>query len=346
MSHPWSLAKLRSLRNQRGAALLFGFMHEDPAPELALLPPGGSAACVLSAGDIAFALAQAGASRIIAADVNAAQHALVRLKLALAQRDWKLSDVRHTTIREALASSYSFSWLTPDVEPRLRDAHVLNRHVTSAGDVDTRLATLARFIIPLITSGNFRDPGFAQRTITTFRWSLAWRGMDLLLRLLFPATLRAHLPRDISHRLRHRLESALRSPHASQNSWLHRLLLPPSKFDETSLATSWPNAQIDPARLLLHEGPLDAAIHHGAFDLIATSNIFDTTPAGSLNTFLDAISPHVHPGSTVLVRSLFRDPLDWPAPPAGWFVNSSTLERLSTLDRSPLCRVSLAIERL
>lgn len=339
MSHPWSSPRLCTLRGGKGKGLLFGFMHEDPALEVALLPPGGTAACVLSAGDVAFAMARAGASRVVAADVNPAQHALARLKLALAHQRWTLSRAMHTSVREGIISDMASLWFTQESESLLRNAGVLDRPLMGAGDVDTRLRFLARWITPLVISGNGGQS-------KDWRWRLAWSTLGVVLPIVFPAGLRRHLPADVVTRLRRRMESALSLPEAHDNPWLQRLMQHPSALAEASFASAWPDtAAVDPQRMHLREDTLDHAMLGGSFDLIATSNIFDTEPAGALNSFLQSISVHTHTGTRIIIRSLFRDAADWPAPHSGWKVEATLTARLQSLDLSPLCRVSLVLER-
>jgi hypothetical protein len=63
------------------ARLLFGRTFEDPAIEAGLFPVGGTVLCIASAGDTARALAAGGRS-VVAVDINPAQIAEVRRRLA------------------------------------------------------------------------------------------------------------------------------------------------------------------------------------------------------------------------------------------------------------------------
>lgn len=97
--------------------------------------------------------------------------------------------------------------------------------------------------------------------------------------------------------------------------------------------------------MILHEGTLDSVSAPLPFDLVATSNIFDTSAPSALTMFLHGIMNITKPGSTVIVRSLFREALEWPAPPDAWTTDLPATRLLQDQDRSPLCRVSLVVRR-
>jgi S-adenosylmethionine:diacylglycerol 3-amino-3-carboxypropyl transferase len=83
VSTPWRHGRIGSAR--RPPQLLFGSMYEDCALELELLPAGGRSFCIASAGCTALALAARG-DAVTAVDINPAQVAYVRARLAGAPR--------------------------------------------------------------------------------------------------------------------------------------------------------------------------------------------------------------------------------------------------------------------
>jgi hypothetical protein len=90
---------------------------------------------------------------------------------------------------------------------------------------------------------------------------------------------------------------------------------------------------------------LSDAIISEPLDLIATSNIFDTVPASALGELLDSLRDNIRPSGIVVVRSLFREPGDWPAPPPGWEMAHDATSRARAIDRSVLCPVSIVLRR-
>ncbi|MEE1783657.1 DUF3419 family protein [Streptomyces sp. SP17BM10] len=78
---PWADGRLLSLRPRR-PGVLFGRMYEDPGVDLAAFPPPGARVlCIASAGETAAALAAAG-HHVTAVDLNPAQLAYARTRLA------------------------------------------------------------------------------------------------------------------------------------------------------------------------------------------------------------------------------------------------------------------------
>ena len=328
MNDPWAAARLRSLRPHSGPEVLFGYMHEDPAPESSLLPPNGVAACVLSAGDMAFALVDAGARHVTAADPNPAQHALVRLKLAAATCGWTLDKAVNTTVGAVLPTVADHRGMRASDFEFWRSASRQKRPLIAAGTVDARLRLMARWVLPLLMKRGFGS----------WRWAVAWSALGLVLRTTFPATLRQALPTDITQRLKTRFERQAAASEAGRNPWLQRVIQAHPESSPWIFASTWPASGMN-AKLVLHEGLLGPGTGALRCDLIATSNIFDTSSADALYGFLRELHPQ--PGCRVVVRSLFRELEEWPALPPGWELEKEITGRLQAMDQSPLCRVSL-----
>ncbi|QIF00673.1 DUF3419 family protein [Roseimicrobium sp. ORNL1] len=318
-------------------------MHEDPAPEIALLQPGHRVACVLSAGDMAFSLLKSGACHVTAADVNPAQHALARMKLALHAQGWSLSDAALSDVTQALRNAGHEAWVRDGDRDLLGAAKYMSRPLLAAGDIDLRLRILARWIAPWVL-----PPATDERRFGRLRWRAPWYLLGTAIRMVFPRDLRLHLPADLGARVKQRMESRLAASDAADNPWLQRLLQPQPWTQPEVLKTSWPaqKSPIESDVLCLHEGPLDASSAPLPFHLISASNIFDASSPDTLRDFLMHLQPCTTAGSLVVVRSLFRDAGEWAAPPAGWEVDREQTSQAQALDQAPLCRVSVVMKRV
>jgi len=284
-------------------------MHEDPGIECSLLPQGGRVLCVLSAGDMAFELLRAGASRVIAADPNLAQHELVR---------WKLNNAAQGT----------------------------RQMVT--GIIDSRLRWLVRWIAPLVFPRCVQqaDVVVLGRHFTSRRWRMAWWLLGVGITVVFPSPFRRHLPADVVARLRRRFETACITQAGNPSPWLQRMLC--ARLEDVSNVwdSTWPDTSMqNDERLTLSEALLHQTNAGRNFDLVAASNILDTAPAADLLPLLATLASQVRPGGKVVLRSLFREANEWPPAPLGWEVDAEATLRLCLQDHSPLCRVSVVLRR-
>lgn len=300
MSPPWSASRLGAL---------FGYMHEDPDIECSLLPLRGRVLCVLSAGDMAFELLRAGASQVVAADPNRAQHELVRRKLQNA---------------------------------------AAGRHEDLTGSIDRRLRWLARCIAPLVFPRSMQqaEPEYLNAHFGSYRWRISWSLLAMGIAVAFPGSFRRYLPRDIVTRLRQRFEAACLEQSNRVSPWFLRMLSrSPADAPEVWNST-WPDAEMfNDERLTLVLSALQQVCSFGRFDLVAASNILDTAPASELQGLLDKLAPQVNEGGYFVLRSLFRETGEWPPPPSGWEVETKLTAQLLGQDRSPLCRISVVLRR-
>jgi Protein of unknown function (DUF3419) len=86
------------LRGSGEPSVVFGFQHEDSAIEASFFAEGGGgrALCIASGGETALSLLAAGASEVVAVDVNPAQLRLVELKTAAlkdGRSDWLIEEL-------------------------------------------------------------------------------------------------------------------------------------------------------------------------------------------------------------------------------------------------------------
>jgi len=327
MREAWQSARLRFA----GGGPLFGTMHEDPCCEVSLLPAGGRAVCVLSAGDVAFALVKSGAREVIAADPSEAQHEWVAMKLALASVGLGVDDVKTWTVADG----------TKRLKPEAGKERAWHRRpLLAAGAVDARLAWLARWIKPWVLG----QPGSVeewQRAFQNSRWQLAWRSLALGVKAVFPVWYRRHLPTDFVGRIQHRFEATCLRTNAQSNPLLVRMLSATPSHEPAAWADTWPivGMNLEPV-LHRHRGTIGDETLQSEFDLFALSNILDTEPAAKLTPLLEKLRPVARNGAKVLLRSLFRETDEWPPAPAGWVLDRELTSQLQRQDRSPLCRVS------
>jgi hypothetical protein len=348
----WAEGQLlrRAFRN-RTPRIVFGFMHEDPAPEVSLLPRSGGALCVLSAGDVAFALCAAGAKEVLAVDPNPAQIALVRLKLAAAETGWTAERAAAASVDEAISISSDSSWLRP--EDRALCLPVRRRPVLAAGDVDKWLRRIARWHVRFLPAAmtSMLDvepwPRLSRDVFNNWRWRLAWRLFDRAISLRFSRKFRRELPPDFCRRLQARLEQWLTSSNAWENPWLRRLLAAGRTSQAIAATSAWPSVAVaaNKEALRIDQCLLSDAIISEPLDLIATSNIFDTVPASALGGLLNSLRDNIRPSGIVVVRSLFREAGDWPAPPPRWEMAHDATSHARAIDRSVLCPVSIVLRR-
>lgn len=288
----------------RPGGAFFGYMHEDPAPECSLVSSDSEVLCVLSAGDMAFSFLRADASRVYAVDPNLAQFELVYRKLARAGEGMN--------VQEAVASN-----------------------LVCEGLIDRRLQFLAKWIAPLVMGRR----GAKAFSAASLRWRSAWRLLHLGIICTFSKAYRAHFPADIVLRLRRRMETALESSSASP--WLNRMMATQASDVPDAWESTWPDcAFAAEPRLSMAQTTLQNASVVRPVNLIAASNVLDTEPASMLPDFLNALSPLVETDGVIVLRSLFRESNEWPAPPQGWAMDRSLLAQLIAMDSSPLCQVT------
>jgi hypothetical protein len=328
MKGSWRDAGLRF----SGGGPLFGTMHEDAAVECKLLAPAGRAACVLSAGDMAFELLRAGASEVVAADPNPNQHKLVTVKMALARQGRGVADVAGLRICDVARD-------LPKSEPW----HL--RAVVAGGSVDLRLRSIARWVTPWVM-GTSETQNFTA-SFERRRWHLAWWMLTWAVRLFFPPWYRRHLPADFIQRLRRRFENCCLRHDADSNPLLRRLLAISEKNTEWAWEPTWPpQDETVLNRLQLHEGMLAELADQGKFDLVSASNILDTQPRSSLNPLLDAFHDSINPGGWLMLRSLFWQTSEWPTPSKGWVLHAQATADAKQVDRAPLCQISAVFQRV
>ncbi len=331
MSESWQQARLRF----GGGGPLFGWMHEDAAIEVSLLPAGGRAACVLSAGDTAFALLRSGASEVLAADPSRPQHELVRLKLAAARRGFDVGQAAACKVSEVLAGMRS-------AVPAQR-WH--GRPMLAAGSVDARLRWIERVVTPMV-AGRSQERVDWQAVFERKRWRAAWSLLAGVIRVVFPPWYRQHLPADFIERVRRRFEACCLREDAGTNPHLRRLMSGSIMGEPEVWLPAWPpndSELLD--RLSLHEGTLGDLAASGPFDVVAASNILDTRPSQEAADLLAVLWGAVAPNGWLVLRSLFREAEDWPKPPPGWEGDLEQTQRLRRLDRSPFCQVSAVFRR-
>jgi hypothetical protein len=334
MNDHWDKAGLRF----DGGGPLFGYMHEDADCEVSCLPPSGRAACVLSAGDVAFALAKAGADHVLAADPSPAQIAWVRCKQQIAKQNLTPKDLLNHNVTEALAHF-------PKAAAATKSARWHRRPLLAAGEIDHHLRLIARWINPWIL-GRANDHQDWSRTLNRAGWQLAWQALACGVALAFPFWYRRHLPADFIRRLRHRFETTVQRADQENNHVLQRMLAAHPATCPDAWEPTWPTPDAATMTSIeLRQGKLEDQAQSGCYDLFALSNILDTQPPPALTSLLTALRPQANPGAIVVLRSLFRDLPDWPEPPPGWTLDKPKTQTLQALDKSPLCQIS-AVYRL
>lgn len=310
---------------------MFGYMHEDARCEVSCLPSQGQAVCVLSAGDVAFTLAAAGAQTVLAADPSAAQVEWVQCKQELAGKGLSAKDLLHCTVAEGLQQLGH----SPSAPPAWQQ-----RPLLTAGSVDSHLQWLARWINPWII-GQPVSRNDWQQVLRTLRWRLAWRALSVGVALAFPVWYRRHVPSDFIRRLRQRFEATVQRMDVANNLVLQRMLSAHPAQSETAWHETWPAPKGEnQCGIEIRNGKLQDVALTGRYDLFALSNILDTQAPTDLTELLISLRPLAKPGAIAVLRSLFRDLTDWPEPPSGWALDKQRTQELQALDRSPLCQVS------
>lgn len=344
----WIQGRLRSFHPEAGPEVLFGCMHEDPVVEEALLPADGRALCVLSGGDTALALLRANAARVVAADVNPSQLALMRLKRAACDRGWSLENACSRTVGDALAD-LDIRMLLPagDMDLWMARPQQLKRPLASAGLIDERLRWLARRISPSVAPVELRRAlsGVTSDLEGGFKrlpWRAAWRLLGFGLAAAFPPFFRRHLVPGAAQRFRDRVERQCLAHDVASNLWLKRLMGVLPDEEPQVYARAWPDLpRTEWARMSLQNKSLSEACYgEPAFHLVAASNILDTQPAEVLALLLQELAPFVLGGGHLVLRSLFREIDEWPSAPPGWHLDVLLTRSMMDLERSPLCQVS------
>ncbi len=323
--------------------VVFGYMHEDTAIEARLLPAGGSALCVLSGGDTAYALSKR-AAHVTAADVNPAQLHLHELKLACLNGGITCAAAADMRVEDAIARSEIKAQLSPPAQAFWENQRRIRRPLLSPGIIDARLRFLASWIVPLVVpisvTGAIRQPSSTTQssplTFTGMRWRLAWSLLSFGIMAVFPKALRRHLPTDVVHRLRRRFESACQAPASLTHPLLCRMFARQPSDDVDAFKTSWPVGQSSNIHAV--SAPLDECQPSSdrRYDLVSASNILDASPTSDWPVLLTKLTPSLRPGAVVILRSLFREPSEWPAPPNEWCIDHSCIAE----DKAPLCRVT------
>jgi S-adenosylmethionine:diacylglycerol 3-amino-3-carboxypropyl transferase len=269
MSTPWERGRLDARRAPPD--LLFGWMYEDWAIELELFAPASRVFAIASAGCTAMALAARGMT-LIAVDINPAQVAYVRARLAGAPRTPGVIERKLARLRRALR------WLGP------READ-LRAFLALDGPAEQRRVFRQQIARPLLRA--------------ILRAALH----PLTLRLVYaPAFLRA-LPPRFDRILFHRLERGFATHPNRTNPYAWRLLLgsdPPGVDPEVPPPTGVQVLEADAVAFLEQAPP-------ASFDAFTLSNILDATGADYRRRLFAAVARAAAPGAIAVLRS-FGEP--------------------------------------
>ncbi len=250
--------------------LLFGRMHEDAAIELGAFRPGGRVFCIASAGCTAMALSSR--HEVVAADLNPAQIAYVRRRLA-----GEPPSLGAAERLMALGRSFAplVGWRRPLVRAFLDLSEPAEQLAFWRRHLDTR---------------RFR---FAMDTALSMSF----------LRLFYASDLLRVLPRAFGRVLRARMERGF-ARHPNRDNAHARLLL----GGVSPAVPASPEAgrirlvHADAARCLEKEAP-------GSFDGFTLSNVLDGAAEAYRGRLLAAVRRAAAPGAVVVLRS-FAEPAD------------------------------------
>jgi len=262
----WERGRLDARRGP--SQLLFGRMHEDCGIELSAFRPGGRVFCIASAGCTAMALSQR--HEVVAADINAAQVAYVRERLAGAP-------ARPGTAERLMALARAMAPLAGWRRPLLSEFLEL---AEPAAQVD-----------------------FWRRRLETRRLQA---GMDLLLsrgllRIVYAKSFLVGLPPRFGAIMRARMERCFARHPNRENPYARALLLgdlSDSRPPATSARIELVHA--DAAEFLEGERP-------ATFDGFTLSNILDGASEAYRTRLGAAVRRAAAPGAIVVRRS-FREP--------------------------------------
>jgi len=273
MADPW--------RPRRLPRVLFGWMYEDFAVELAAFPPASRVLVIASAGDTAGALARAG-HQVTAIDINPVQLAYASARLAGSPATTGAAE-RLTAAARAAAGALVTAWRPARLAPFLR----LDE---PARQVDWWRERLDRPALRRLMATALRPAGVLAPVVRPGLGHAVPRGFDVVLRRRLAACVSRH-------------------PNAD-NPWLWRLLL----------GEEWPG-RVGPAPVPPVDWVCaDVAAHlenapPGRYDAVALSNVLDGAPPAYAGRLLRALRRAVRPGGVAVLRSFH----DW-APLRGRYV--------------------------
>lgn len=273
-------------------SVIFGFQHEDSSIEAAWLPSPGSgrALCIASGGETAFSLLAAGASEVVAVDVNGAQLRLIEAKVS------------------ALTNGH-LDWLTEDASPVLSEGDLsvearsfwerrvdsLRRGLCFSGLVERRTFHLG----PLLRWFAGHPSGW--------RWKTGWWLLRLAISTGYAAGFRRSLPEGWAARLEERVKRAIMEDRKDP-LWVaeHGLgfgsgELPVYSNDSTATLKD----RLSGLRLV--ESDLAGYLRdhpEESWDLIALSNIGDTMGDSERQELLRLVVERLVPGGIVVMRSI------------------------------------------
>jgi predicted O-methyltransferase YrrM len=241
-------------------------MHEDAAIELKAFSPGGRIFCIASAGCTAMALAAD--HEVVAVDINPAQLAYVRRRLAGGPVEEGMTE---RLLTRARAFAPLLGWSRPLMRAFLDSSDPAEQIAFWGRHLDTRRFHAALFLL------------FSLPT----------------LRLIYSASLLASLPRNFGAIMRNRLQRGFaRHPNRS-NPYARALLL---GEHETSFPVTnrIELVQSDAAAYLEAQPP-------GSFDGFALSNILDGANEAYRRRLFAAVQHAAAPEAVTVWRS-FREP--------------------------------------
>ena len=254
----------------REPRLLFGRMWEDPAIEAELFPSGSRVFCIASAGCVALELARRG-HRVTAVDVNPAQVAYVRRRLAGGRTEQGRADRLLAHARRLLPLA---GWSRND----LVRFCALADPVEQARLWDTELDT------------------------HRFRAGLASLLNRVSLRAVYVPAFVDALPRRFDEFVRRRLRRTFATHPNRGNPFVRRLFL---GEDDTAPVEPAPKVELECADAA---GFLEAA-QPATFDCFSLSNILDGATAEYESRLFEAMRHAGAPGFRYVLRSL-REPAD------------------------------------
>lgn len=273
-------------------SVIFGFQHEDSTIEAGGFPARGSgrALCIASGGETAFSLLEAGASEVLAVDVNSSQLRLIEAKiiaLKKGHREWLTEDACAIVDECDLSPEARSFW-----EERV---DTLRRGLCFSGLVERRTLRLGWLL-----------RWFARKP-HGLRWRIGWGLLWLAISAGYAAGFRRSLPEGWLTRLEARVQRALLED-SRDPLWLAELGL---GFDGEAL----PVYSNEPAETLrhrlsgLHLVETDLAGYlrehpEETWDLVALSNIGDTMGDEERFELLRLVEQRLTAGGIVVMRSV------------------------------------------
>jgi S-adenosylmethionine:diacylglycerol 3-amino-3-carboxypropyl transferase len=266
---PWRSGRLDARQGRK--KLLFGRVYEDSAVEQSAFAGGASVFCIASAGCTALALSRE--HDVVACDINPAQIAYVKRRLAGGSREKGTADKVMGFLRRLMPLA---GW--------------------SRAKVDTFLA---------LDEPEAQLAFFRERLDTwRFRAGLKLLLSPLWLRGLYSDTLLGVLPPHFDRVLRKRMESCFGIHPNRNNPYARALLLGGHADDETSALEATPSR----IELVVEDAAsyLERCDEH-RFDGVSLSNILDGVDGTYRDRLFRAIRRAAKPGATVVLRS-FAEP--------------------------------------